>query len=142
MKYNFKVGEKVQIYRKPVNGLGVPVSYLPPVGAEGVVSLSSVNDHHTIEGRTVPFVRIRFDDKNHNLDDSFDWGIPCSCLKRVKEEKIIKVAAEVDLEGSPICIGVSGEGCNYYHYGNCVESGRFPACSEEGIIYMKVKNDT
>lgn len=141
-KYNFKVGDKVQIYRKPVNGLGVSVSCLPPIGAEGVVSLSSVNDYHSIEGLNIPYVRIRFDDKNHNVNDSFDWGIPCSCLKRVKEEKIIKVAAEVDLEGSPICIGVSGEGCNYYHYSNCVESGRFPACSEEGIIYMKVKNDT
>lgn len=87
MKYNFKVGEKVQIYRKPVDGLGVPVSCLPPIGAKGIVSLSSVNNN-TIEGRYVPYVRVRFDNKDYNLSDLFDWGIPCSCLKRIKEESI------------------------------------------------------
>ena len=139
MKYNFKVGDKVQIYRKPVSGLGVSVSYLPTIGAEGVVSLSSVNNH-TIEGRNVPYVRIRFDDEDDNFNDTFDWAIPCSCLKRIKKETIIKVPAKSDEDNLALCVSKSEKICHYWDGPtDCVDKQRFPTCSEEQIVWLKVK---
>ena len=88
MKYNFKVGEKVQIYRKPVDGFGVDISELPEVGSIGSVIDYTYYDGNEYNG--IPYVRIKFDCDNLNNCKSIDiryWAIPCSCLKRVKEVK-------------------------------------------------------
>ena len=140
MKYNFKVGEKVQIYRKPIDGLGVDISELPGVG-----SIGSVIDYTDGEGKDyngIPYVRIKFD--CDNLNNSWNpctryWAIPCSCLKRVKEVKLFKVFADKDSDGSAVCISVSGEVCYFWHHNDCDLANRFPTCSKEGIIWLKIK---
>ncbi len=127
--YNFKDGDYVEIYRKPVDGLGVDISELPPVGSKGKIINGGI-----YYGK-FPCVYISFDDGSKN--GSFYWAIPCSCLKRVKRVKHIKVKAAVS--NGPRCYDDNGNYCMYYDK-NCRSLGLFPACSEEEIIYLKVKN--
>lgn len=137
MKYNFKVGEKVQIYRKPVDGLGVDISELPGVGSIG--SVIDYDDGERNEYDGIPYVRIKFNYDNLNNcknPDTRYWAIPCSCLKRVKEVKLIKVSADKDSDGSANCISVSGKLCYFWNH-DCDLSNRFPACSKEEIIWLK-----
>ena len=142
MKYNFKVGEKVQIYRKPVDGLGVDISELPEVGSVGsVIDYIDCIEGEGNEYNGIPYVRIKFD--CDNLNNSWNpctryWAIPCSCLKRVKEEKIIKVPAKSDEYNCALCVSDSEKIC-YYWNDNCMASGRYPTCSEEQIVWLKVK---
>ena len=124
-KYNFKDGDYVEIYRKPVDGLGTEVSNLPPVGSKGKVI------GNTSYGGKFPYVYIYFDDGYKN--GRYYWAIPCSCLKRVKHIKV-KVVHNV-----PMCYDEEGNYCMYYRK-SCGSLGLFPACSEEEIIYLKVKN--
>ena len=123
-KYNFKDGDYVEIYRKPVDGLGTEVSNLPPVGSKGKVI------GNTSYGGKFPSVYISFDDGSKN--GSFYWALPCSCLKRVKH---IKVKAA----DGPMCYDENDNCCMYYRK-SCGSLGLFPVCSEEEIIYLKVKN--
>ena len=125
-KYNFKDGDCVEIYRKPVDGLGVEISKLPPVGSKGRV----IGDvYNWIQ---IPYVYISFDDGSKN--GSRYWAIPCSCLKRVKH---IKVKAAY--QDGPQCFDYNYNCCMYLDK-SCTSLGLFPACSEEEIIYLKVKN--
>ena len=126
-KYNFKDGDYVEIYRKPVDGLGVHISKLPPVGSKGRV----IHGGTKIYGK-IPYACISFDKGFKN--GIFYWAIPCSCLKRVKH---IKVKAAV--RGRRCCYDDNGNDCMYYDK-SCGSLGFFPACSEEEIIYLKVKN--
>jgi len=81
MKYNFKRGDQVEIYRTPVDGLGVGVSELPPVGSKGVVD--QVEIYRTpVDEKSYPYVYIDFKINNRTVN----WALPCSCLKRVPEE--------------------------------------------------------
>ena len=125
-KYNFKYGDCVEIYRKPVDGLGTEVSNLPPVGSKGRV----IGDVYN--WMQIPYVYISFDDGSKN--GSLYWAIPCSCLKRVKYIKVKSVYQDV-----PQCFDDKGNYCVYFDK-NCSCLGLFPACSEEEIIYLKVKN--
>ena len=125
-KYNFKDGDYVEIYRKPVDGLGAEISKLPPVGSKGKIINSNV-----CYG-IIPYVFISFDDGYKN--GRVYWAIPCSCLKRVKH---IKVKA-VDYHG-PSCYDEDGNYCMYYNK-SCSSLEFFPACNKEEIIYLKVKN--
>ena len=136
MKYNFKKGEQVEIYRTPIYGLGVEVSALPPVGSKGVVDSYVLN--YDLGEKAYPYVYINFKGDDDRITG---WGIPCSCLKRVKPYKIIKVPALVDYTGSN-CL--SEDGTEYCHYfsSNCRNIGVFPCCDEESIIYLKVVNET
>ena len=126
-KYNFKDGDYVEIYRKPVDGLGVDISELPPVGSKGVVINGSTKNYGKI-----PYAYISFD--NGSKNGIFYWAIPCSCLKRVKHIKV----RSADQNG-PSCYDEEGNCCMYYNK-SCGSLGFFPACSEEEIIYLKVKN--
>ena len=125
-KYNFKDGDYVEIYRKPVDGLGVDISELPPVGSKGKVI------GNTSYGGKFPYVHISFDDGSKN--GSFYWALACSCLKRVKH---IKVKAA----DGPMCYDENDNYCMYYRK-SCGSLGLYPVCSEEEIIYLKVKNAT
>ena len=125
-KYNFKDGDCVEIYRKPVDGLGTEVSNLPPVGSKGRV----IGDVYN--WMQIPYVYISFDSGSKN--ESRYWAIPCSCLKRVKYIKVKSVYQDV-----PQCFDDKGNYCVYFDK-NCSSLGLFPACSEEEIIYLKVKN--
>jgi len=80
MKYNFKRGDQVEIYRTPVDGLGVGVSELPPVGSKGVVDSKVLTFH--VDEKSYPYVYIDFKINNRTVN----WALPCSCLKRVPEE--------------------------------------------------------
>ena len=124
-KYNFKDGDCVEIYRKPVDGLGTEVSNLPPVGSKGRV----IGDVYN--WMQIPYVYISFDDGSKN--GSLYWAIPCSCLKRVKYIKVKSVYQDV-----PQCFDDKGNYCVYFDK-NCSSLGFYPACSEEEIIYLKVK---
>jgi len=136
MKYNFKRGDQVEIYRTPIDGLGVEVAQLPPVGSKGVVD-SWVLNYVTCEN-AYPYVYINFKgDDNHIINSA----IPCSCLKRVKPYKIIKVPAKVK-DGLALCMSQDGTFCNYYKQLHCTMVSKFPTCSEESIIYLKVINET
>ena len=77
MKYNFKRGDQVEIYRTPVDGLGVEVSDLPPVGSKGVVDSEVLTC--AVDEKSCPFVYIVFKINNRTVK----WALPCSCLKRV-----------------------------------------------------------
>ena len=125
-KYNFKDGDCVEIYRKPVDGLGTEVSNLPPVGSKGRV----IGDVYN--WMQIPYVYISFDDGSKN--GSLYWAIPCSCLKRVKYIKVKSVYRD-----GPQCFDDKGNYCVYFDK-NCSSLGFYPACSEEEIIYLKVKN--
>ena len=120
-KYNFIDGDYVEIYRKPVDGLGTEVSNLPPVGSKGKVIGNTSNN-----GK-FPYVYISFDNgfKNGNIE----WAIPCSCLKRVKHIKV---------KGS-MCSDENSNLCMYYNK-KCLSLGMYPTCRTEGIVYLKVKN--
>ena len=86
-KYNFKVGDCVEIYRKPVDGLGADISELPPIGSKGKIIDCGVyycGKIHYYCGK-IQYVYISFYSGYKN--GSFYWAIPCSCLKRVKEVK-------------------------------------------------------
>lgn len=135
MKYNFKRGDQVEIYRTPVDGLGVGVSELPPVGSKGVVD-SKVLTHH-VDEKSYPYVYIDFKINNRTVN----WALPCSCLKRVPDFKITKVSAMVDLLG-PGCTSKDGDKYCYYFNMDCVKNNVFPGCSEESIVYLKVVNET
>lgn len=136
MKYNFKKGEQVEIYRTPVDGLGVEVSELPPVGSKGIVNSRVLT--YDVEEKNYPYVYIDFKREDNSV---INWAIPCSCLKRVKPYKIIKVPALVDCLG-PTCLSEDGtKYCNYFFSG-CQKIGVFPCCIEESIIYLKVVNET
>ena len=124
-KYNFKDGDYVEIYRKPVDGLGTEVSNLPPVGSKG-----NVVGYIHYYGK-IPYVFISFDNCFMNADDY--WAIPCSCLKRVKHIKV--------KSNSPVCTDEDGNFCMYFNE-SCTSLGLFPACNYEEIIYLKVKNDS
>ena len=126
-KYNFKDGDYVEIYRKPVDGLGTEVSNLPPVGSNGKVINGGTKYY-----RKFPYVYISFDDGFMNVDS--EWAIPCSCLKRVKHIKV-KAACQ----HGPMCHDDNDNYCIYYNK-SCGSLGLFPACSHENIIYLKVKN--
>jgi len=126
--YNFKDGDYVEIYRKPVDGLGVEISKLPPVGSKGRVVGKSVD----YASAKFPYVYISFDDGSKN--GSLYWAIPCSCLKRVKHIKVKAVH-----QGGPQCFD-DNDNCCMYLDKSCTSLGLFPACSEEEIIYLKVKN--
>lgn len=125
--YNFKDGDYVEIYRKPVDGLGVEISKLPPVGSKGRVIEGGIHFYAKFH-----FVFISFDDGSKN--GSYYWAIPCSCLKRVKYIKV--KAAHQD---GPLCFDDNDNYCVYFDK-NCTSLGLLPACSEEEIIYLKVKN--
>ena len=125
-KYNFKDGDCVEIYRKPVDGLGTEVSNLPPVGSKGRV----IGDVYN--WMQIPYVYISFDDGSKN--GSLYWAIPCSCLKRVKYIKVKSVYQDV-----PQCFDDKGNYCVYFDK-SCSSLGLFPACSVEEIVYLKVKN--
>ena len=141
MKYNFKVGDKVQIYRKPVDGLGVDISKLPEVGSIG--SVIDYDDYEGNEHEGIPYVRIKFNYDNLNNcknPDTRYWAIPCSCLKRVKEVKLIKVSADkLDEDGNAACFSVSGKWCYFWHHDDCYLANRFPTCTKEGIVWLKIK---
>ena len=122
-KYNFKDGDYVEIYRKPVDGLGTKVSNLPPVGSKGKVI------GNTSYGGKFPYVHISFDSGSKN--GSFYWAIPCSCLKRVKHIKV--KAANNGLS----CYDENGNRCMYYKK-RCSTLKLFPCCRKEGIIYLGV----
>ena len=124
-KYNFKDGDYVEIYRKPVDGLGTEVSNLPPVGSKGRVVKGGARNYVKF-----PYVYISFDDGFMNVGR--EWAIPCSCLKRVKH---IKVKAA----DGPMCYDENDNYCMYYRK-SCGSLGLYPVCSEEEIIYLKVKN--
>ena len=126
-KYNFKDGDYVEIYRKPVDGLGTGVSNLPPVGSKGRVVKGGARNYVEF-----PYVYISFDDGFMNVGR--EWAIPCSCLKRVKHIK-----AKAAYKGGQMCYDDNGNYCMYYTK-SCGSLGFFPACSEEEIIYLKVKN--
>ena len=126
-KYNFKDGDYVEIYRKPVDGLGAEISKLPPVGSKGRVIDGGIKYY-----KKIPYAYISFD--NGSKNGIFYWAIPCSCLKRVKH---IKVKA-ADYHG-PMCYDEDDNYCMYYNK-SCGSLGFFPACSEEKIIYLEVKN--
>ena len=125
-KYNFKDGDCVEIYRKPVDGLGTEVSNLPPVGSKGRV----IGDVYN--WMQIPYVYISFDDGSKN--GSLYWAIPCSCLKRVKYIKVKSV-----YQGGPQCFD-DNDNCCMYLDKSCSSLGLFPACSVEEIVYLKVKN--
>ena len=125
-KYNFKDGDCVEIYRKPVDGLGTEVSNLPPVGSKGRV----ISDVYNC--MQIPYVYISFDSGSKN--ESRYWAIPCSCLKRVKYIKVKSVYQDV-----PQCFDDKGNYCVYFDK-NCSSLGFYPACEYEEIIYLKVKN--
>ena len=126
--YNFKDGDYVEIYRKPVDGLGVEISKLPPVGSKGRVVGKSVD----YASAKFPYVYISFDDGSKN--GSLYWAIPCSCLKRVKYIKVKSVYQDV-----PQCFDDKGNYCVYFDK-SCTSLGFYPACEYEEIIYLKVKN--
>ena len=126
-KYNFKDGDYVEIYRKPVDGLGAEISKLPSVGSKGRVINGGTKNYGKF-----PYVYISFD--NGSKNGSFYWALPCSCLKRVKHIKV-KAACH----NGPQCCDKDGNFCIYYDK-NCGSLELFPACSEEEIIYLKVKN--
>ena len=125
-KYNFKDGDCVEIYRKPVDGLGTEVSNLPPVGSKGRV----IGDVYSC--MQIPYVYISFYCGSKN--GSFYWAIPCSCLKRVKHIKVKAVH-----QGGPQCFDDNDNRCVYFDK-NCSSLGFYPACEYEEIIYLKVKN--
>ena len=109
-----------------MDGLGTEVSNLPPVGSKGRV----IGDVYN--WMQIPYVYISFDEGSKN--GSLYWAIPCSCLKRVKYIKVKSVYQDV-----PQCFDDKGNYCVYFDK-NCSSLGLFPACSEEEIIYLKVKN--
>ena len=127
-KYNFKDGDYVEIYRKPVDGLGAEISKLPSVGSKGRVINGGTKNYGKF-----PYVYISFD--NGSKNGSFYWALPCSCLKRVKH---IKVKAADGPDG-PMCYDENDNYCMYYRK-SCGSLGLFPACIAEEIIYLKVKN--
>ena len=54
---------------------------------------------------------------------------------------IIKVPAKIDSEGNfPCCVSNSKKIC-YYWNDDCSESDRYPTCSEEQIVWLKVEED-
>lgn len=138
MKYNFKIGEKVQIYRKPVSNLGAKA--LPDVGSIGEITDFGCSDSGIF--LSIPYVRVKFYEEKNNpcmsTSHNVYWAIPCSCLKRIKEEIIIKVPANIYLF-KPICESTDGKYCEYFSHHDCSTTERFPACSKDQIVYLKVK---
>ena len=135
MKYNFKRGDQVEVYRTPVDGLGVGVSELPPVGSKGVVDSKVLT--YAVDEKSYPYVYIDF-----KINIVVSWALPCSCLKRVPDFKITKVSAMVDWLGCPGCTSKDGDKYCYYFDKDCAKNNVFPGCSEESIVYLKVVNET
>lgn len=75
MKYNFKIGERVQLYRRETDPLGGAIGNIPPVGSIGTIYNLAFSKKSNCEFATIKW------------DGHFIWAVRCCNLKRIKEEK-------------------------------------------------------
>lgn len=110
MKYNFKIGERVQLYRRETDPLGGGIGNIPPVGSVGSV----VEDAYKWNGFEV--VNVRWDNKGHS------WVVRCCNLKRIKQEPIKEERKVEEPKEDELILKANGGALVQYRYNGILRS--------------------
>lgn len=111
MKYNFKIGERVQLYRRETNPLGGNPDGIPPVGSVGVVKTSGFSEVNNCEYATV-----KWDDR------ILPWAVRCCNLKRIKQEPIKEEKKEEGPKEDELILKADEHSLVQYRYNGILRS--------------------
>lgn len=111
MKYNFKIGERVQLYRRETNSLGGILNKIPNVGGIGIITDLGFSEKFNCEYATV-----KWDDR------IFPWAVRCCNLKRIKQEPIKEEKKEEEPKEDELILKANGDALVQYRYNGILRS--------------------
>lgn len=110
MKYNFKIGERVQLYRRETNPLGGLPNNIPLVGSVGTIRDVAFSKKYDCEYATIKW------------DNGFLWAVRCCNLKRIKQEPIKEEKKKEEPKEDELILKDNGYSLVQYRYNGILRS--------------------